>query len=253
VGCFGLFAFGIEFEVGLELGDGFVFLFHFLRDLAQREVGEGVVGLDFNCVFRAEVGTGQVVIVHVELRDGDVLVDALIVGLDFFDLGELAVDGGSFGAGREVGCAAVVVGAGAGRTGAAAGTAAPGVIAGKQRGLLGWEGVVRGRGGGGGFGAGGRAGSVGRGCRFCGFAGKWERFGGGRRCVGRRRWAGFGCCLVRGPAGWGRRRRRRRGCVGRTLRRGALGKTGRGEEKSCQERAGCGANCHLFQSTRSIL
>jgi hypothetical protein len=128
-GSFGglcLFAFGVELEVGIELGDGFVLFLHLLRYLGEGKVSEGVVGLDFDGVFGAKVGAGEVVVVHVELGYGDVLVDALIVGLNSLYLGETTMGGGTLGAGWQVwGAAGVVVG------GSGAGAAAfAGVVAG---------------------------------------------------------------------------------------------------------------------------
>jgi hypothetical protein len=96
-GGFGFFAIGVELEVGLVLGDGLVFFLHLLSDLGEGEVSGGVVGLDGNSVFCAEVGALVVFVAQVEPGDGEVLVDAFVVGLNSFDLGELAVDGGSFG------------------------------------------------------------------------------------------------------------------------------------------------------------
>ena len=62
-------------------------------------MGGGVVGLDFNGVLGAEVGTLQVVVAHVELGDFEIFVDPLVVGLDTRDLGEFAMDRAAFGAG----------------------------------------------------------------------------------------------------------------------------------------------------------
>ena len=87
--AFGLFAVGVELEVGLVLGDGFVFFLHLLRDLGEGEVGGGVVGLDVDGVFGAEIGALVVFVAHVELGDVEVFVDALVVGLDRLTLGSL--------------------------------------------------------------------------------------------------------------------------------------------------------------------
>jgi hypothetical protein len=98
MGFFGFFAIGVKFEVGLELGDCFVFLFHLLRDLGEGVVSGGVIGLGFDGILRAEVGALQVVVAHVELGDSEVFVDALVVGLNTRYFRELAMDGTAFGA-----------------------------------------------------------------------------------------------------------------------------------------------------------
>jgi hypothetical protein len=86
-GGFGFFAVWIEFEIGLVLGDRFVFLLHLLRDLGECEVRRGEVGLNADCVLGAQIGAGEVVVAHVELCDLEVLVDTFVVGLNAFDLG----------------------------------------------------------------------------------------------------------------------------------------------------------------------
>jgi hypothetical protein len=98
MGFFRSLPIGIELQVGLELGDGFVFLLHLLCNLGEGVVRGGVVRLGLDGVLGAKIGAGKIVVVHVELCDLEVLVDALIVGLDAFDLGEPAVDGAAFGA-----------------------------------------------------------------------------------------------------------------------------------------------------------
>lgn len=115
---FGFFTVGVELQVGLILGDGFIFLLHLLRDLGQGKVSGGVVGLNGNGFFGAEVGALIVFVAHIKLCDAEVLVDALVVGLNLLDLGELAVDGGPFGhitvgVGGEVGRKSGVAAAGA--------------------------------------------------------------------------------------------------------------------------------------------
>ena len=94
---FGFFTFRVELEVSLVLSYGFVFLLHLLRDLGQSEVSGGVIGLDGNGIFGAEVGALIVFVAHIELCDVEVFVNTLVVGLDSLDLGEFPVDGGSFG------------------------------------------------------------------------------------------------------------------------------------------------------------
>jgi len=146
-----LFAFRVELEIGLVFGDGFVFFFHFLENLSQGEVRGGVLGLDADGVFGAKVGTLIVFVVDVELCDGEVFVDALVIGLNSFDLGKLAMNGGAFGGiGRIAVCGRIVGGGGSGVGIAAAGTgAAAGVVAGEFGRRLRGEWVL-GRGGGGG-------------------------------------------------------------------------------------------------------
>ncbi len=75
----------------MELGDGFVLLLKLLRDLGQGKVGIGVVGLNFDGVFGAKVGTLEIAVSHIEPGDGEILVDALIVGLHLFRLRQLTV------------------------------------------------------------------------------------------------------------------------------------------------------------------
>ena len=87
-----LFAVGVELEIGFELGYGFVLLLHLLRNLGEGEVGVGVVGLDFDGVFGAEIGTLEVAVTHIKFGYAEVLVYAFVVGLDFCDFGKLAMD-----------------------------------------------------------------------------------------------------------------------------------------------------------------
>ncbi len=89
------FALRVQLQVGLELGDGFVLFFHLLRDFGEGEVGGGVVWLNVYRIFGAEIGTLVVLVAHIKLRDREVFVDTLVVGLDSFDLGEFAMDGGA--------------------------------------------------------------------------------------------------------------------------------------------------------------
>jgi len=96
-GVFGLFPVGVEFEVGLVLGDGLVFFLHLLRDLGEGKVGCRVIGLDLDGIFRAEVGALVVFIPHVELCYVEIFVDALVVALDMLGFGKFAMDGGAFG------------------------------------------------------------------------------------------------------------------------------------------------------------
>ncbi len=127
-GVFGLFAVGVEFQVGLVFGDGFVFFLHLLRNLSKGEVGGRVIGLDADRIFGAEVGALVVFVVQVKLCDVEILVDTLVVGLNSFDLGEFAVNGGAFG-GIAFGVW-IVVGDAGGVVAAGAGAGA-GVIAGE--------------------------------------------------------------------------------------------------------------------------
>ena len=90
---FGFFAGGVQLEVELIFGDSFVLLLQLCRNLREGEVGQGVVGLDGDGVFGAEIGALVVFVVHVELCDVDVFVDTLVVGLDFFDFGEFVAGG----------------------------------------------------------------------------------------------------------------------------------------------------------------
>ena len=113
-GGLGFFAFGVEFEIGLEFGDGFVFLLHLLRDLSQGEVGGGVLGLNVDRIFRAEIGALIVFVVQIKLCDGEVFVDAFVVGLNSFDLGQFAMNGGAFGGIGRIACGGGVAGVGAG-------------------------------------------------------------------------------------------------------------------------------------------
>jgi hypothetical protein len=107
-----LLAFGVKLEIGLVLGDGFVFFLHLLRDLGQCEVGGGVVGLNVDGIFGAEVGALIVFVVQVKLCDGKIFIDALVVGLHSLDLGKLAMDGGAFGRIRGIAFGGVVGGEG---------------------------------------------------------------------------------------------------------------------------------------------
>ena len=91
VGFLLFFAIGVELEIGLKLGDGFVLLLELLRDLGEGEVSVRVVGLDFDGVLGTKVGTLKVAITHIEFGDGKILVDTLIVGLHLFRLWQLAV------------------------------------------------------------------------------------------------------------------------------------------------------------------
>ncbi len=69
--------------------------------MSQDEVGLGIVGLDLDCVFGAQIGGVEVAAVFVELRYAEVFCDAFVVGLEILDLGEFAA-GGS-GAGGAIG------------------------------------------------------------------------------------------------------------------------------------------------------
>jgi len=110
-----LLALWVEFEIGFELGDGFVFFLELLRCLREDKMSVGVVGLDLDGVFGTQIGALKVLVTHVEFGDCEVLVNALIVGLHSFWLGELAMRRGALGAfvfegwadvGRGVGIAA---------------------------------------------------------------------------------------------------------------------------------------------------
>jgi hypothetical protein len=173
MGFFGFFAIGVKFEVGLELGDCFVFLFHLLRDLCEGVVSGGVVGLGFDGILRSEVGALQVVVAHVELGDSEIFVDTLVVGLNTRYFREFAMDGTAFGARfGHVGVGDVGVCAGGTATTAitATTTATAGVVSGESGSGCAWEGMI----GCGGGGRGGGTWGVGwRGCGFCGSA--WER------------------------------------------------------------------------------
>jgi len=139
---FRLFAIGVELEVELVFGDGFVFFLHLLQNLREGEVSEGVVGLDADGVFGTEIRTLVVLVVHVELCDGDVFVDALVVGLNLFDLGEFAADGMNcvVATGR-LGCGIRIVAAGATATGVrVCGTWRRGAGEWVLRGGIGWSG-----------------------------------------------------------------------------------------------------------------
>jgi hypothetical protein len=84
---FSFFALGVEFEISLVFGHRFFFFLHLLCDLCEGKVGLGVLGLNFDGVFGAEIGAGEVVVAHVEPGDAEVLVDTFVVGLDALDLG----------------------------------------------------------------------------------------------------------------------------------------------------------------------
>jgi hypothetical protein len=113
------FTVGVELEVELVFSDGFVFFLHLLQNLPEGEVSKRVVGLDADGVFGTEVGALVVLVVHIELCDGDVFVDALVVGLDLFDLREFAPGGGvnCVVAGGRLGCGIRIVVARAAATG----------------------------------------------------------------------------------------------------------------------------------------
>jgi len=93
-GGLGFVAVGIELEVKLIFGDSLVLFLHLLRGLGEGEVCERVVWLDLDGILGAEIGALVVLVVHVELCDGDVFVDALIVGLDLCHFGESVSGGG---------------------------------------------------------------------------------------------------------------------------------------------------------------
>ena len=240
MGLFGLFALRVEFEIGLVFGDGFVFFLHLLRDLSQGEVGGGVVGLNADSILGAEVGALIVFVAQIELCDGEIFIDALVVGLNPFDLGKFAMNGGAFGRIRRIAFCGWVVGSGVGivATGTGARTAA-GVVAGEFRRRLRGEWML-GRGiGGCGCCRAWRVGRIGRLGWFGRFAGKGELLGGGwLLCGRRRRGAGFGC-LIGGLVGG------RAGCRGWVLSWCSLRKAGRGEEEGQLQRSGYGMNCHL--------
>ena len=131
-GGLGFFAFGVDFEIGLEFGDGFVFLLHLLRDLTQGEVGGRVLGLNVDRIFGAEVGALIVFIIQIKLRDRKVFVDAFVVGLNSFDLGKFAMNGCAFGGIGRISRGGGVAGVGVGIVGCGTGAgAAAGVVAGK--------------------------------------------------------------------------------------------------------------------------
>jgi hypothetical protein len=189
----GPFAIGVEFEIGLVLGDGFVLFLHLLCYLGKGEVGGGELGLDIDRIFGAEIGALVVFVVQIKLRNAQVFIDAFVVGLDSFHLGKFAVDGGTFRRIRRIAFGGwVVVGRGVGIVVAGAGAAATGVVAGKFGRRLRGERVLCCRVGGGGCWAGG----VGWGCGFGGAAWKGELLGGGRFPCGLSRWgAGLGCLI----------------------------------------------------------
>jgi hypothetical protein len=139
LGLFGLFAAGIELEISLVFGDGFVLFLHLLGDLGEGKVTGGVVGLYLNGIFGAEISALKVFVVQVELRNLEVFVDAFVVRLNVLDFGKrVAMDGGAFGARR--GCGSIRGGIVC--TGAAAAATAIGIVAGQLRRKLGGEGMV---------------------------------------------------------------------------------------------------------------
>jgi len=102
-------------------------------------VGGGEVRLHVDRVFGPEIGALVVFVAEVELCDVEIFVYALVIGLNSFDLWELAMDGGAFGriaaGGRVFG--RVVTGRRVGVVGGT-GTAAAGVVTGEfGRGLSG--------------------------------------------------------------------------------------------------------------------
>jgi hypothetical protein len=86
-GGFDIQAVGIEFEVGVELGDGLFALLHLLGDLPEGEVGLGIVGLNLYGVFGTEIGGVQIAPAFVEFSDGEVFGGTVFRGLDLLDLG----------------------------------------------------------------------------------------------------------------------------------------------------------------------
>jgi hypothetical protein len=202
-------------------------------------VAEGVVGLHFDGVFGAQIGAREIFVVHVELGDGEVLIDSFIVGLHPRGLGQLAMSGGAFGTfvferWPNVGRGFGIVTAG---TAGATRTAARVVSWKSRRRSSGKWMVVSSRV----FGRSGtrRVWRVGGG--FAGLAGKWKLFGDRRLlCVGSRWGAGFGCSLRRLLTlicGWAR-------SVGRSLLWARLGEGGGRECKNGQQCAGCGEDGH---------
>jgi hypothetical protein len=138
-----LFAVRVELEIGLVFGDSFVLLLQLQSDFGEGEVSSGILGLDADGVFGAEVGSLIVFVTEIKLCDVEILVDTLIVGLNSFDLGELAMDRGSFWGiavfGRRVG-----VGRSGGIvTAAGTGAAATGVVTGEFGWRLRGKGVLR--------------------------------------------------------------------------------------------------------------
>ena len=63
----------------------------------QDEVGLGIVGLDLDSVFGAQIGGVEVAAVFIELRYAEVFGDAFVVGLEILDLGEFAAGGSGAG------------------------------------------------------------------------------------------------------------------------------------------------------------
>jgi hypothetical protein len=190
-GVFGLFPVGIELEIGLELGDGFVLFLHLLRYLGKDEVGGRVFRLYADRIFGAEIGALVVFVVHIKFCDAQIFIDAFVVGLDSFYLGKLAMNGCAFRRIRRIAFGGwVVVGRGVGVV--AAGATATGVVTGKLWRGLGGEWMLCGRVGRGGC----WAGRVGRGCRLGWLAWKGELLGGSWfSCGWGRRGAGFGCLI----------------------------------------------------------
>jgi hypothetical protein len=142
-GVFGLFAVGVELEIGLVLGNGFVLFLHLLRDLGEGEVGGGVIGLDADRIFGAEVGALIVFVAQIKLCDAEIFVYALVVSLNPLDLGEFAMNGGAFRRIRRIAFGGGGVWCGVGVIAAGAGTAAR-IIAGKFGRGLGGEWMLRG-------------------------------------------------------------------------------------------------------------
>jgi hypothetical protein len=235
LGVLGFFPVRVELKVGLELGDGFFFFLQLLRDLGEGEVSGGVVGLDGNGIFGAEVGALIVFVAQIELCHGEIFVYAFVVGLDSLDLGKFAMDGGAFGRIRRVASFGgwVVVGRGIGVVAAGAGAAAAGVVAGKFGRRLGRKWML-----GGGIGGGGCSGRGVRRVRGLGdFAGEGELLGGGwLLCGWRGRRAGLGCLIRR--LCWGLVGRRtgsgRKGLGGGGLVSG-LGACGVGKARGAEE------------------
>ena len=238
-GGFGLFAFGVKFEIGLIFGDRLILLLHLFCDFCQSEVGRGVVGLNRDRILGSEVGALIIFVPQIKLCDGEVFIDALIVGLHFFDFGKFAMNGSAFRR-FAFGGSWIVVGRSTGIVAAGAG-AATGVVAGKLWWRLCGEWMfLRGIGG-----AGGRGWSVGRRRGLSGFAGERKLLGygrfprwGGRRGarLGRLIRCLRGCGLVGSWTGRGRRCRRVCG----------LCEAGDGEEARYLNGSNYGANCHLF-------
>ena len=100
----------------------------------------GVVGLNGDSIFGAKVGALVVFVVQIKPCYGEVFIDAFVVGLDSFDFGKFAMNGGTF---RRIAFAGwVIAGGGGGIVAARAGAATAGVVAGKLRGRLRGERVL---------------------------------------------------------------------------------------------------------------